>query len=104
MNKFIISSLYRITFVVLIFYSISILTQIVITVFDLPHNYITKQNKSGGSYITLGTDGNIVPMQLQIRVLNDTIVRYNKKGNNNINDFPLREKVILKNHTSYNRI
>ena len=99
MNRFIISSLYRITFVVLIFYSISILTQIVITVFDLPHNYITKQNKGGGSYITLGTDGNIVPMQLQIRVLNDTIIRYNKKGNNNINDFPLREKGILKNYT-----
>lgn len=97
MHKFIISLLYRITFAVLIFYSISILIQIVTTVFDLPYNYVTKQTKGGGSYITLGTDGNTVPMQLQIRLLNDTIVRYNKKGDNNINDFPLHEKGILKN-------
>ncbi len=97
MNKFIISSLHGITLLALIFYCVFILIQIAITVFDLPHNYITSQSKGGGSYITLGTDGNIVPMQIQIRILNDTIVRYKKKGDTNINDFPLHEKGILKN-------
>jgi Protein of unknown function (DUF2975) len=97
MNKFIISSLHGITLLGLIFYCVFILIQIVITVFDLPHNYITSQSKGGGSYITLGLDGNIIPVQLQIRVLNDTIVRYKKKGDNNINDFPLHEKGIIKN-------
>ncbi len=83
MNKLFIYSLYRITFIALLLYSIAILIRVVVTVFDLPHNYITKQTKGGGSYITLGTDGNIVPMKLQINVLNDTIIRYNKKGANN---------------------
>lgn len=96
MNKFIISSLHGITLLGLIFYCVFILIQIVITVFDLPHNYITSQSKGGGSYITLGLDRNIIPVQLQIRVLNDTIVRYKKKGNNNINDFPLHEKGVIK--------
>ena len=97
MNKLFIYSLHRITFIVLIFYSILILIQIVTTAFDLPHNYVTSQSKSGGSYITLGSDGNIVSMQIQIKILNDTIVRYKKKGDNNMNDFPLHEKGILNN-------
>ncbi len=97
MNKLFIYFLYRITFVALILFSIASFIEIVVTVFDLPRNYITSRTKGGGgSYITLAKEGNIVPMQLQIRVLNDTIVRYNKKGERNYNQFPLHDKEVLK--------
>jgi Protein of unknown function (DUF2975) len=97
MNKLFIYFLYRITFIALILFSIAALIEVVVTAFDLPHIYITSKTKGGGSYITLAKEGNIVPMKLQIRVLNDTIVRYSKKGTGNYGEFPIHDKEILKN-------
>jgi hypothetical protein len=109
MNKFIISFLHGITFLVFVFASVSFSLQLIVTIFDLPNEYITDKSKNGTSWITIAPKGNIIPVNINMNILNDTIVKYKKKdsfsklriGNG---DFPLHEKGLVRHDEIYDTL
>lgn len=109
MNKLFISFLHGITLLVFVFASISFSLQLIVTIFDLPNEYITKKSKNGTSWITIAPKGNIIPVGINMNILNDTIVKYKKKdGFNKLKvgngDFPLHEKGLIRHDEIYDTL
>ena len=97
MNKFIISSLQGITLLGLILLTASFLLNVGQTLFGVPTNY--QLNKKGTK--SLESKNYLMPVKIQMTILNDTIVNYQGKPNSNFTSagsFHLNAKDMFENN------
>lgn len=109
MHKLFISLLHGITFLVFVFACISISVQLIVIIFDLPREYITSRSNHSTNTITISPKGNIIPVNISMNILNDTVVKYKEKGSFNklrigLGDFPLHEKGLLRHDEIYDTL
>ncbi len=109
MNKFIISFLHGITLFGLIMSCLFLIIQLIVTLFDLPNEYITHKDENSASSTTFASKGNFIPVSINMNILNDTIVKYEKKDSFNKlkignGDFPLHEKGLLRHDALYDTL